>query len=80
MGVADDHVREQLPDHLTPREAEVLRLIAAGKSGKEIGAELVLSVRTVERHIANIYVKTNLHGRVQVANYAISHGLSSPNP
>ncbi len=80
IGVADDHVREQLPDHLTPREAEVLRLIAAGKSGKEIGAELVLSVRTVERHIANIYVKTNLHGRAQVANYAISHGLSSPNP
>jgi DNA-binding NarL/FixJ family response regulator len=54
---------------------EVLRLVAAGKSSREIGDELVLSVRTVERHIANIYLKTETHGRAQVTNYARDNGL-----
>jgi DNA-binding CsgD family transcriptional regulator len=65
-----------LPDGLTDRETEVLRLIARGRSSKEIGEELVLSVRTVERHIANIYLKTETHGRVEAAAYAHAHGLT----
>jgi len=63
------------PDGLSGREAEVLRLIASGLSSKEIGGALVLSVRTVERHIANVYIKTNTHGRAQATAYALSHGL-----
>ncbi len=61
--------------HLTPRETEVLRLVVAGKSGREIAAELVLSPRTVERHVANIYRKTNTHGRAQLAGFALRHNL-----
>ena len=49
-------------DDLTPRELEVLHLIAAGRSNQEIAIELVLSVRTVERHISNIYQKLHISG------------------
>jgi pimeloyl-ACP methyl ester carboxylesterase/DNA-binding CsgD family transcriptional regulator len=62
-------------DGLSPREVEVLRLVAAGRSSREIGEALVLSVRTVERHIANVYLKTETHGRAQVTNYARDNGL-----
>jgi ATP/maltotriose-dependent transcriptional regulator MalT len=66
---------------LTPREVEVLRLIAAGKSNQEIAAILVLSVRTVERHISNIYAKIGASGAVARATataYALHHGLTQP--
>jgi tetratricopeptide (TPR) repeat protein/DNA-binding CsgD family transcriptional regulator len=63
------------PDGLTEREVEVLRLLARGKSSREIGEELVLSVRTVERHIANIYLKTDTHGRAQATAYALAKGF-----
>jgi ATP/maltotriose-dependent transcriptional regulator MalT len=55
------------PTELTTRELEVLGLIAAGRSNREIAAELVLSVRTVERHIENIYGKIGASGRVSRA-------------
>jgi DNA-binding CsgD family transcriptional regulator len=67
-----------LTAELTPREAEVLRLLAAGKSNREIAAELVLSIRTAERHIANIYEKLGAHGktaRAAATAFAFSHGL-----
>lgn len=64
------------PDGLTSREVEVLRLIAAGKTNNEIAEKLVLSVRTVERHIANIYLKIEAHNRVEATNYALSQGLT----
>jgi ATP/maltotriose-dependent transcriptional regulator MalT len=51
------------PDGLTPREAEILTLLAQGRSNQEIAASLVLSIRTVERHISNIYQKLGLEGR-----------------
>jgi pimeloyl-ACP methyl ester carboxylesterase len=52
------------PDNeLSPRESDVMRLVAQGHSNDEIAAELVLSVRTVERHLSNIYVKWQLGGR-----------------
>jgi predicted ATPase/DNA-binding CsgD family transcriptional regulator len=63
----------QLPTEiaaLTPREREVLRLVAEGLSNREIGQQLVLSVRTVERHIENIYGKLGVHSRVQAAAMA----------
>jgi DNA-binding CsgD family transcriptional regulator len=66
----------RLPAGLTAREAEVLMLIAAGKSNREIGERLVLSVRTVGRHIANIYVKIDAHNRADATAYALRHGLA----
>lgn len=65
-------------DNLTPREVEVLSLIAAGLTSGAIGRELQLSVRTVERHISNIYAKLNIRTRVQAAAYALDRGLVSP--
>jgi non-specific serine/threonine protein kinase len=63
------------PDGLTPREVEVLRLLAAGHSNPEIAATLVLSVKTVERHLANAYAKIGARGRVEAATYAVAHDL-----
>jgi DNA-binding NarL/FixJ family response regulator len=67
------------PAGLTPRELEVLRLIARGRSNHEIATELVLSVRTVERHIANIYDKIGASGRAAraaAASYALAAGVA----
>ena len=60
---------------LTSREVEVLRLVAQGQSNKEIAAELVLSVRTVERHITNLYGKIDARGKADATAYAFKHGL-----
>jgi class 3 adenylate cyclase/CheY-like chemotaxis protein len=66
------------PDGLTTRETEILTLLAAGRSSKEIADDLVLSARTVERHIANVYAKIGAHGRAEATAYAIDHGLRVP--
>lgn len=66
-----------LPTGLTPREAEVLRLVASGKSNAEIAGKLVISIRTVERHISNIYVKTGSSGRALATAFAYTNGLMS---
>src|SRR2546425_10418278 len=63
------------PRHLTAREVEVLRLIAAGRTNLEISRELVLSLRTVARHITNIYGKIGARSKVDAASYAMRHGL-----
>jgi len=60
---------------LTPREVEVLRLLAGGKTNGEIAEELFVSVRTVERHVANIYAKVGTRGRVNATAYALTHNL-----
>jgi len=67
----------QSPAHggLSQREAEVLRLLARGQSNVEIATELVLSVRTVEKHVANIYAKIGARGRADAATYALRHGF-----
>jgi DNA-binding NarL/FixJ family response regulator len=67
------------PAGLTAREVEVLRLVARGRSNAEIAEELVLSVRTVERHIANIYDKIGASGRAAraaAASYALAAGVA----
>jgi predicted ATPase/DNA-binding CsgD family transcriptional regulator len=69
------HSRGLLPAGLTPRELEILRLVAAGKSSRQISDELVLSARTVERHISNIYLKLDVRTRAQATAYAHRHGL-----
>ncbi|HEX5547814.1 MAG TPA: AAA family ATPase [Ktedonobacterales bacterium] len=87
-----ERVREQLgalsklvatkvsfPDHLTRREVEVLWLIAAGEDNQRIAALLVLSVRTVERHISNIYSKIGAQGpasRAMATAYALRQDLA----
>jgi non-specific serine/threonine protein kinase len=67
-----------LPDGLTAREGEVLRGVAAGKRNREIAADLVLSVRTVEKHIAHLYAKIGVRGRAAAATYAVRHALLDP--
>jgi DNA-binding CsgD family transcriptional regulator len=69
--------RPRLPGDLTERELEILRLVAAGKSSRLISEELVLSVRTVDRHIINIYSKLDMRTRAQATAYAHTHGLLS---
>jgi DNA-binding CsgD family transcriptional regulator len=63
------------PDGLTAREAEVLSLLASGKTNNEIAEELHVSVRTVERHVANIYAKIGTRGRANATAYALTHNL-----
>jgi DNA-binding CsgD family transcriptional regulator/transcriptional regulator with XRE-family HTH domain len=65
----------QHPAGLTGREAEVLRLVAAGLTNKEIAAKLVLSVPTAERHVANIYAKIGVGRRSEAVAFAVNNGL-----
>jgi predicted ATPase/DNA-binding NarL/FixJ family response regulator len=67
--------KSEKPDDLTERECQVATLIARGKSNGEIAQELVLSKRTVEKHVANILSKLGLTSRTQVVRWAIEHGL-----
>jgi DNA-binding CsgD family transcriptional regulator len=60
---------------LSPRELEVLRLVASGETNKEIAATLVLSGRTVDRHVSNIYAKLGVSSRATATAYAYEHGL-----
>jgi class 3 adenylate cyclase len=64
-----------LPDGLTAREVEVLRLIAAGRTNTEIADELTLSVRTVARHITNIYTKIGARNKAEATKYAHERGM-----
>ena len=64
------------PDGLTPRELEVLRLVAAGRTNPQIAAELFLSEKTVARHLSNIFGKTNVTSRTAAAAYAFQHQLA----
>jgi DNA-binding NarL/FixJ family response regulator len=79
-----DYVRQAregdglLRDPLTPREQEVLKLIAESYSTRQIADALVISEKTVERHRANILEKLGMHDRVELTRYAIRQGLVEP--
>ena len=60
---------------LTPREVEVLRLVARGRSNREIADELFISVLTVKRHVNQILAKLDQPSRTAAALYAVGHGL-----
>jgi DNA-binding CsgD family transcriptional regulator/pimeloyl-ACP methyl ester carboxylesterase len=64
------------PDGLSVREVEVLRLVAAGKSNSQIADELVISLNTARKHVANILDKTGAANRTEAAGYARDHGLA----
>ncbi|MFC4372715.1 response regulator [Nocardia halotolerans] len=73
------HKGEPLPDAiLTPREEEVLKLIAEGHSSQQISGELNISAKTVDRHRANILHKLGLRDRLDLTRYAIRAGLADP--
>ena len=63
---------------LTPREAEIVKLIGEGRSSQEIADLLVISPNTVERHRANVLDKLGIHDRVDLTRYAIREGLIEP--
>jgi DNA-binding NarL/FixJ family response regulator len=66
---------QELPDELTPREAEVLKLIAAGLSNAEIAETLIVSAATVKTHVNRIFYKTGARDRAQAVRYAYQHGI-----
>jgi DNA-binding CsgD family transcriptional regulator len=68
--------RPLVPDGLTPREAEVLRLLATGASNQEIADALVVSVRTVERHLLHVYDKIGARRRGEAVAYALRRGIA----
>ncbi len=63
------------PHGLTARELEVLRLVAAGRSNREIAAQLVISEHTVARHLQNIFAKLDVSSRTAAASFAFEHEL-----
>jgi class 3 adenylate cyclase/DNA-binding NarL/FixJ family response regulator len=76
----EDHVepertRDQLPGGLTEREAEVLRLVAAGKTNKQIAEDLYLSAKTVGRHMSNIFTKLGVNSRAAATSFAHTNGI-----
>jgi two-component system response regulator NreC len=73
--VTSEHRRGAPVDPLTPRELEVLRLLAKGNTNRQIAGILGLSMRTVENHRANLMGKLALESRVELVNYAEVHGL-----
>ena len=74
--IADIRQPLSLPNELTPREAEILKLIAAGMSNAEIATALVVSNATVKTHVNHIFSKTGTRDRAQAVRYAFEHGLA----
>jgi DNA-binding NarL/FixJ family response regulator len=71
-----DRVQTEAGSALTDREREVLRLLAAGRSNREIARELMVAEKTVKTHVSNVLMKLAVQDRTQAALYAVRHGLS----
>jgi DNA-binding NarL/FixJ family response regulator len=72
------HAGEDVSDPLSPRETEIVKLIAEGHTGRKIAEQLVISEKTVERHRSNILDKLGMRDRVELTRYAIRRGLIEP--
>lgn len=70
--------RQSRPGGLTARECEILALVASGKTNKAIAADLVISEKTVARHVSNIFVKIGVSSRSAATAYAYEHGIAGP--
>lgn len=68
--------RQKVREVLTPREIDIVRMVAAGLGNREIGEKLFISEGTVKTHLHSVYEKLGLKGRVQLANYAQEKGLA----
>jgi len=77
LAATADAKRLSYPAGLTEREVEILRLLAAGRTNKQIAAELVLSLHTVTRHVANVYAKIGAHNRAEATTFALREGLTA---
>ena len=67
--------RHSRPAGLSPREIEILRLVARGLSSRQIATQLILSPKTVRNHTEHIYAKTGTGNRVTASLFAVQHGL-----
>jgi len=76
LTVPEPEEAAELPDGLTPREAEVLTLIASGLTNTEIAERLVVSAATVKSHVNHIFAKAGVRDRAQAVVYAYGHGLA----
>jgi two-component system nitrate/nitrite response regulator NarL len=70
-----DRFVELLSSSLTPRERQVLQMLARGNGGKDIARELAISVNTVRTHVQSILTKLQVHSRLEAAAFAVRHGL-----
>jgi DNA-binding NarL/FixJ family response regulator len=77
-GYPEAPVPRQAPDGLTRREIEVVQLVAAGHSNREIAAALFVSEGTVKTHVNHIFAKTGVRDRAQLVGYAFQHRLADP--
>jgi DNA-binding NarL/FixJ family response regulator len=75
----EERYREQLAD-LTPREEEILKLLATGESNREIGQRLFISEQTVKNHVASIFRKLRVNDRTKAALLAVRFGLGEKQP
>jgi DNA-binding NarL/FixJ family response regulator len=75
---ARDDLQSMREDPLTPRETEIVKLIAESYSTRQIAETLVISEKTVDRHRTNILEKLGMHDRVELVRYAIRRGLVEP--
>jgi len=75
LGTSEAASGRAAPAGLSPRELEVLRLVASGKTNKSIAKQLYLSEKTVDRHVSNIFAKANVASRAAATAFAYQHGL-----
>jgi DNA-binding NarL/FixJ family response regulator len=75
LEVLSDSTPAQIPGGLSPREVEILSLVANGKSNREIASELVISERTVARHMSNIFNKLDVTSRTAASAFAFENNL-----